>query len=178
MVTVITTCCPLLLLVGLFKSAAFAPFGHSSKSSARLHLFRSKPAPQPTSVVAETAPYTQYFLDTADISMWNTYMKYGIFHGITTNPILMNRANVRIDLDSSRKLTNVALSLPYDMNCFMIQTWGPDSRTMVENGLELAKISDKVVVKVALSKEGLEAARELKKNGITHHAFYLNYFES
>jgi transaldolase len=97
--------------------------------------------------------------------MWNKYMKFGIFYGITTNPVLMNRAKVPVDLENARKLANIAFNAPYSIKCFMIQTWGDDVKSMVANGLKIAKISKNVVVKVPLTKEGIEAAAELRKEG-------------
>ena len=109
--------------------------------------------------------YHQYFLDTADKKAWDTYMKYGIFHGITTNPLLLERAGIRCDIGVLDKLANEALD-KYNVNCFMLQTWGGSAQSMVENGIKLSKISPKIVVKVPLISEGIEAAAELRKNGI------------
>ena len=109
--------------------------------------------------------YHQYFLDTADKKAWDTYMKFGIFYGITTNPLLLERAGIRCDIGVLDKLANEALD-KHNVNCFMLQTWGGSAKSMVENGIRLSKISRQIVVKVPLISEGIEAAAELRKNGI------------
>jgi len=92
-------------------------------------------------------------------------MKMGIFYGITTNPLLLERANVPCNFASVKELALIALT-QFNCECFMLQTWGGDSESLVQNGLELATISPKLVVKVPLTKDGIEAAAILKSAGI------------
>lgn len=108
---------------------------------------------------------SQFFLDTADIDLWNNYLKLGIFYGVTTNPILLERARVPCDIPSLQYLTSIAID-KYGLNSIMFQTWGDTAVEMVENGIKLAVLSDKVVVKIPLTRSGVEAASILKKNNI------------
>jgi transaldolase len=126
-----------LLALSLCKSIAFHP---SSKNS-------------------------QFFLDSADVKQWDRLLPLGIFHGITTNPILLQKAGVPCTLKSLKNLATVALT-EYNQPSFMLQTWGATEIMMVENGRRLASISDKIVVKVPLSPDGIYAAAKLKQNNI------------
>jgi transaldolase len=96
--------------------------------------------------------------------MWDKYLKYGLFYGITTNPVLLNRAQLACDLATAKSLATQALH-KYDVKCFMLQTWGADTKALVDNGLQISKIGKEVVVKVPLTKEGIAAAAELRKEG-------------
>lgn len=107
----------------------------------------------------------QFFLDTADESVWATYYKMGIYHGITTNPVLLDRAKVPCEIKSLKKLSETAIK-KYNVECFMLQTWGTDVITLVNNGLELFSLSDKIVVKIPLTSIGIEAAAILKSKSV------------
>ena len=115
-------------------------------------------------------PRMQLFLDTADVAAWDKYMKWGIFYGITTNPILLERAKLRCEHSNLESLALKAIN-EYNVSCFMLQTWGRDRESLVQNGRKLAGISPKIVVKVPLTVEGIEAAAILKNDGNTTHSF-------
>lgn len=110
-------------------------------------------------------PHTQYFLDSAFLHDWERYMPLGIFHGITTNPILLEKANVPHDIDALTTLAKSALD-DFKVEVFMLQTWGEGRSLLIENGLRLQSISGKVVVKVPLTREGIEAAAILIQEGV------------
>ena len=104
-----------------------------------------------------SSSHSQLFLDSACTEDWKKHIPFGIFHGITTNPILLQRANVRCTIPELRGLTRVALE-DYNVNCFMIQAWGKDTASLIKCALELQDFSDKVVVKLPLTSEGVKAA--------------------
>ena len=109
--------------------------------------------------IARKPSYHQNFLDTADIKLWDRYMPMGIFYGITTNPVLLERAGVSCDHKSLKELANIAID-KHKVSCFMLQTWG-DTESLVSNGIQLADISKRVVVKVPLTPSGILAASAL-----------------
>lgn len=108
--------------------------------------------------------HQQLFLDTAAIAEWGNYLPMGIFYGVTTNPVLLERAGVPCNLQSLTKLARTALDT-YNVECFMLQTWGESSESLVRNGLALQNIDPRLVVKVPLTKSGIEAAAILKSKG-------------
>jgi len=105
------------------------------------------------------------FLDTAVIDEWTELLPLGIFHGITTNPVLLERAGHECTVSSIHSLATKALELP-GCNEFMCQTWG-DSDEMYTTGLELSELDrDRIVVKVPVTYEGTKVATKLIEAGV------------
>lgn len=104
------------------------------------------------------------FLDTADLQQWEKWLPCGAFFGVTTNPTLLERAGVACTLGSLRDLSLAAFSLGAEE--VQLQTWGGHVGAYVANGRELAYIDPRVVVKVPITREGLEAARTLVRHGV------------
>lgn len=107
------------------------------------------------------------FLDTADVAEWATWLPTGLFYGVTTNPLLLQRAGVPCTLEQCAKLVESALS--YGVREVHLQTWGAD---MAQTGQALANLSDRVVVKVPLTQTGLLAAAQLTDVPLTLTAAY------
>ena len=111
----------------------------------------------------------QYFLDSADVKDWDRFMDLGIFHGITTNPVLLDKANVRCEIQPTLcDLAKRALD-EYGAQVFMIQTFGDSVEEYVRNGLDIAAIDTKknrIVVKVPLTERGIVAAKQLIDKGV------------
>ncbi|MGF1499160.1 MAG: transaldolase family protein [Elainellaceae cyanobacterium] len=109
-------------------------------------------------------PDIRLFLDTADTAQWLDLLPAGIFYGVTTNPTLLERAQVSCTLSSLSKLTETALQL--GVQEVHLQTWGNSSEAMVEMGKRLANIGDRVVVKVPITQAGTAAAARLVAAGV------------
>jgi transaldolase len=112
-----------------------------------------------------TLPHQQLFLDTASITSWEEHIPLGIFYGITTNPVLLERANEKCDMNNLKRLSRIALD-DMKMNCFMLQTWGHEKDQLISIALALQEMSDRIVVKVPLTKEGIKAASILSKMNV------------
>ncbi len=104
------------------------------------------------------------FLDCADPEVWARLLPTGLFHGVTTNPTLLLRANQPCQLPQLRELTLRAL----DLGCreIHLQAWGPDHPSLAACGHALAGLATshdhaEVVVKLPLTLAGGAAAREL-----------------
>ena len=50
-------------------------------------------------------PVMRLFLDSADPADWERWLPTGIFHGVTTNPLLLERAGQKCTLDNLAVLT-------------------------------------------------------------------------
>lgn len=104
------------------------------------------------------------FLDTADIAEWDDLLPLGIFHGVTTNPILLQRANQPCVIPNLHAMASKALQYTEE---FMCQAWGRSMEELVQCGLELSEPSKKrIVVKVPVTMEGVQAARILIEEGV------------
>jgi transaldolase len=104
------------------------------------------------------------FLDTADASQWQNWLPTGLFYGVTTNPLLLERAQVTCSVEQLKELARQAFNL--GAKEVQLQTWGTSVEALVAMGKRLAAISDRVVVKIPITKEGTEAASQLIAQGI------------
>ena len=99
------------------------------------------------------------FLDTADIEEIRTGVRWGVIDGVTTNPSLYARVGGSYDdvLREICKLTSGPVSA---------EVIADDVDGMLEEGRHFAKLAPNIVVKVAMSENGLEAISRLADEGI------------
>mmetsp|Transcript_27415 Transcript_27415/g.57210 ORF Transcript_27415/g.57210 Transcript_27415/m.57210 type:complete len:284 (-) Transcript_27415:332-1183(-) len=118
----------------------------------------------------------RYFLDTGDTSEWDALLPLGLFHGVTTNPTLLERANEPCTVSNLHRLATKALccnssssssgSYP-PLKEFMCQTWGATPQEMYENGMAISAMDrERIVIKVPVTKEGAAAATLLGNAGV------------
>ena len=106
------------------------------------------------------------FLDSADPADWRRLLPLGFFHGVTTNPLLLERAGHACTVENLNTLAKVARDL--GTREIQMQTWGRGPEQMVDTGEKLAELggSDlRVVVKVPATAEGFQVAGTLLRNG-------------
>jgi len=102
-------------------------------------------------------------LDTADRAAWAQWLPLGCFHGVTTNPMLLQAADVACTLPSLTALVREALDR--GAGEVQVQTWGRTRDLYAEHGRALAALSPKVVIKVPTTIEGVAAAAKLRDEG-------------
>ncbi len=106
------------------------------------------------------------FLDTALTSEWESLLPLGIFHGITTNPTLLERAHQKCTIANVQSLAQHALSLPH-CDEFMCQAWGTAANEMYDVGMALSQHDrQRIVIKVPVTTEGTKAATQLIHSGV------------
>lgn len=106
------------------------------------------------------------FLDSADPADWRRLLPLGFFHGVTTNPLLLERAGQPCTVANLRTLAGAARDL--GAREIQMQTWGRSPGQMVETGEKLAELAEtglRVVVKIPATAEGFQVARTLLSNG-------------
>ena len=99
------------------------------------------------------------FLDTANIDEIRDAASYGVLDGVTTNPILVAKENIPF----TEILKEICSVVTGDVSA---EVTAMDAAGMLKEGRELAKIADNIVVKVPLIKEGLQATKKFKAEGI------------
>lgn len=104
------------------------------------------------------------FLDTADTIQWQNWLPTGVFYGVTTNPLLLERAKVICCVEQLKDLARQAFNL--GAKEVQLQTWGTTVDALEKTGQLLAAIDDRIVVKVPITKIGTEAASRLIEQGI------------
>ncbi len=111
-------------------------------------------------------PGLRLFLDSADPAEWSQFFPLGYFHGVTTNPLLLERAGQACTVDNLRELSGIARQL--GVQEIQMQTWGVGPEEMVATGERLAGLAMpdmRVVIKIPATPEGFQAAGTLRKNG-------------
>ena len=126
--------------------------------------------------LTQPKPTTQrirLFLDTADITQWQNWLPTGLFYGVTTNPLLLEKAQVTCSVEQLKDLAIQAFNL--GATEVQLQTWGTSVDSLVKTGELLAAISDcskgtskadRIVVKIPITKDGTQAASQLIAQGI------------
>jgi len=102
------------------------------------------------------------YIDSADLSHIEALMKSGVFHGVTTNPLILKAGGIR--LAELADFADRVFSL--GAREILFQRWGGDETEYYWNGLGLADMSSQVVVKLPATREGLAAAARLSGEGI------------
>ena len=106
------------------------------------------------------------FLDSADPGDWEEYLPLGFFRGVTTNPLLLERAGQPCTVENLGRLAKCAGDL--GAREIQMQTWGETWGQMTETGNELAQVAAEydghlsAVIKVPATGEGFRAARALR----------------
>ena len=117
---------------------------------------------------AEPERGLRLFLDSADPADWQRFLPLGLFHGVTTNPLLLERAGQICSLDNLETLTRQAADL--GATEIHLQTWGRTREEMVHTGGRLALLTGlgiDVAVKVPATELGLQVAARLAESGCT-----------
>jgi transaldolase len=99
------------------------------------------------------------FLDTADITEIRQAARWGVLDGVTTNPTLYGKVGGSYD-DILREVCTIT-SGPVSAEVI-----ADDVDGMLSEGRHFAKIAPNIVVKVAMSENGLEAISRLADEGI------------
>ena len=99
------------------------------------------------------------FLDTAEIDEIRQAARWGVLDGVTTNPSLYAKVGGSYDeiLAEVCKITSGPVSA---------EVIADDVEGMLTEGRHFAKIAPNIVVKVAMSENGLEAISRLAEEGI------------
>ena len=100
------------------------------------------------------------FLDTANLEQIRTANDWGVLDGLTTNPTLIAKENMKFDdlVPQILKICRGPVSL---------EVIATDSDGMVAEAEKLAELGPNVVVKIPMIPEGLKAIRRLAKKEIS-----------
>ncbi len=99
------------------------------------------------------------FLDTANLDEIREAHSWGIIDGVTTNPSLIAR-------EGGDFVAVIAEICDIVRGPVSAETIAQDAAGMIREGRALAQVSEHVVVKVPLTREGLKATRALSDDGI------------
>jgi len=101
----------------------------------------------------------KFYIDTADIKEIQEAKEMGMVDGVTTNPSLVAKVG--------RPHHEVIQEIAEEVDGYIsAEVLSLEAKGMYEEGLELAKIRENVVVKIPMTEEGLVAVRRLASDGI------------
>ena len=105
----------------------------------------------------------QFFIDTANIDEIKEAQDLGVLDGVTTNPSLMAKEKIVGEANIMKHYKDICNIVDDNVSAEVIAT---NYEGMVSEGRKLAKIDDKIVVKIPMIKEGIKAISTLSSEGI------------
>ena len=103
----------------------------------------------------------KFFLDTANLAEIRWAAQAGLIDGVTTNPTLL--AKDAGNVEPNDLLQEICSTVDGPISAEVVAV---DAKGMYEEGRNLARIADNIVVKIPMLEEGMEATRRLRSEGI------------
>lgn len=101
----------------------------------------------------------KFFLDTANLEQISEAASWGILDGVTTNPTLISKENLKFE-DLVKEICKIVPG-PVSVECVSSQ-----AKDIIEEARRHARLADNVAVKVPICIEGLKAIKVLSQEGI------------
>ncbi len=111
----------------------------------------------------QTHLFMKFFIDTANLNEIKEAYDLGVLDGVTTNPSLMAKEGVTGADNITNHYKAICDIVDDNVSAEVIAT---DFDGMISEGRALAKIDDKVVVKVPMIGEGVKAIKAFTSEGI------------
>jgi transaldolase len=105
----------------------------------------------------------KFFIDTANLNEIKEAYDLGVLDGVTTNPSLMAKEGIGGKEKIMAHYKAICNVVDNNVSAEVIAT---DFEGMIKEGRELAKIDDKIVVKVPMIKDGVKAIKKFTSEGI------------
>ncbi len=105
----------------------------------------------------------KFFIDTANLAQIREANEMGVLDGVTTNPSLMAKENIRGEEACRRHYLEICSIVDGPVSAEVIAT---DFEGMVREGEELAALHPNIVVKLPCTADGIRAVKYFSKKGI------------
>lgn len=105
----------------------------------------------------------KFFIDTANLNEIKEAYDLGVLDGVTTNPSLMAKEGIKGSDSIKAHYKAICNIVDNNVSAEVIAT---DFDNIIKEGKELAKIDDKIVVKVPMIKDGVKAIKKFSSEGI------------
>lgn len=105
----------------------------------------------------------KFFIDTANLNDIKEAYDLGVLDGVTTNPSLMAKEGIAGEENVRAHYKAICDVVDNNVSAEVIST---DFDGIIKEGHELARIDDKIVVKVPMIKDGVKAIKALSSEGI------------
>lgn len=101
----------------------------------------------------------KFFLDTANLDEIRSALKWGIIDGVTTNPSLIAKEGNALEY----QIGAICDLVDGPVSAEVVAT---EAAEMISHGHKLAAVHENVVVKVPLTRDGIEACAALSREGV------------
>ena len=105
----------------------------------------------------------QFFIDTANLDEIKEAYDLGVLDGVTTNPSLMAKEGITGQDNILAHYKAICEIVDDNVSAEVIST---DFEGMMKEGKALAKLNDKIVVKIPMIKDGVKAIKAFTDEGI------------
>jgi transaldolase len=105
----------------------------------------------------------KFFIDTANLDQIRDANDLGILDGVTTNPSLMAKENIRGAENITAHYKAISEIVKGDVSAEVVSTRFED---IIEEGRKLAAINPNIIVKVPMIRDGVKALKWFTDNGI------------
>jgi len=105
----------------------------------------------------------KFFIDTANLEQIKEANDLGVLDGVTTNPSLMAKENIKGDANIKKHYVDICNIVKGDVSAEVIAL---DYEGMIREGKELAALHPQIVVKVPITKDGIKAIKYFSDHGI------------
>lgn len=105
----------------------------------------------------------KFFIDTANLDQIKEAYDLGVLDGVTTNPSLMAKEGITGEENIRAHYKKICDIVDDKVSAEVIST---EFDAMLKEGLELAAIDPKIVVKVPMIKDGIKTIKALSDKGI------------
>ncbi|EMR01662.1 fructose-6-phosphate aldolase [Cesiribacter andamanensis] len=105
----------------------------------------------------------KFFIDTANLNEIREAYDLGVLDGVTTNPSLMAKEGIRGEENVRNHYKAICDIVDNNVSAEVIATTFDE---IMREGRELAKIDDKIVVKVPMIRDGVKALKAFSSEGI------------
>ena len=105
----------------------------------------------------------KFFIDTANLDQIIEAQDLGILDGVTTNPSLMAKEGITGHDNIINHYKKICEIVDGDVSAEVIST---EFEGMVEEGNRLSKLSNQIVVKIPMTKNGVKALKYFSNNNI------------
>ena len=105
----------------------------------------------------------KFFIDTGNLNEIKEAYDLGVLDGVTTNPSLMAKEGIKGNDNIRAHYKAICNIVDNNVSAEVIST---EFEAIIKEGRELAKIDDKIVVKVPMIKDGVKAIKKFTSEGI------------
>ncbi len=105
----------------------------------------------------------KFFIDTANLDQIREAQELGVLDGVTTNPSLMAKEGITGRENIIAHYKKICEIVTGDVSAEVIAT---DLEGIIKEGEELAKLHERIIVKVPMIKDGVKAIKYFSDKGI------------